>query len=57
MKKVEFEIKKCTDCHCHIIVHDVYEFCLQYEEEIPPLDGESKPDFCKLLKVIMEFEE
>jgi len=57
MNKTEFEVKKCQDCLCHILVSEIEEFCSQYEEEIPSLDGESKPDFCKLSKIIMEFEE
>ena len=57
MNKFEFKINKCQGCLCRILVTDQEEFCLQYEEEIPSLDGESKPDFCKLLKITMEFEE
>jgi len=62
MQRVEYKIKTCQDCFCHILVSDIEEFCIQYEEEIPSLnialkDRISKPDFCKLSKIIMEFEE
>lgn len=62
MRKTEYEIKKCQDCLCHLLVNDQEEFCLQYEEEIPSSnialkDRTSKPDFCKLSKIIMEFTE
>ena len=54
-----FEIKKCEDCLCKINVWDEGEFsnyfCLQYEEEIS--DENSKPDFCKLSKITLEFKE
>jgi len=59
MKKTEWQIKGCQDCFCHILVSDIEEFCLQYEREIPSLnialkDRTSKPDFCKVEKIIME---
>ena len=59
MSKTEFKINKCQDCLCKIDVWDEGSFsnyfCLQYEEEIS--DKNSKPDFCKLSKIIMEFTE
>jgi len=61
-QRAEFKIKTCQDCPYHILVSDIEEYCIQYAEEIPSLDialkdRNSKPDFCKLSKIILEFEE